>query len=331
MVTNIDDNVGRLLDRLMQLKLDENTLVVFLTDNGPQQRRYNGVLRDTKGSVYDGGIHVPCLLRWPGKFTAGKQLDQVSAHIDLTPTLLAACQVEPPGGVKFDGVNLLTVLLGKATSLPERLLFFQWHRGDVPQKYRNCAVRGPRYKLLQPHGRGEQGDFQPAWELYDLSADPGEKQNLIEQHLDVAASMKAAYEGWLAEVSSTRGFPPPKIVAGTTHENPVTLTRQDWRGPRSGWGSDGVGHWIVEVAVAGPYDITVRLPAQPEDATIRLSLGKFERSAALARGDEQVVFEGIGLERGEIRIEAVCELGAKRIGAHYVDLRGPGAAGTEGK
>jgi arylsulfatase A-like enzyme len=326
MVTNIDDNVGRLLDRLTQLKLDGHTLVVFLTDNGPQQRRYNGVLRDTKGSVYDGGIHVPCLLRWPGKFVAGQQVDQVSAHIDLTPTLLAACRVEPPAGVKFDGVNLLPALLGNTHSLSERLLFFQWHRGDVPQKYRNCAVRGPRFKLLQPQGRAERDDFQPAWELYDLQSDPGERQNLIEQHPDVAASMKTAYDKWLAEVSSTRGFPRPKIVAGTRHENPVTLTRQDWRGPRSGWGGDGVGHWSVEVAVAGRYDVTVRLPAQPEDATIRLSLGRIDRAAPLARGAEKVEFEDIALEPGEVDIAAVCELGAKRFGAHYVDLLGRGSA-----
>lgn len=325
MITNIDDNVGRVLDRLAELKLDQNTIVVFLTDNGPQQRRYNGVLRDTKGSVYEGGIRVACLLRWPGKFAAGTKIEQVAAHIDLTPTLLAACQVEP-AAVKFDGVSLLPILLGQEKTLPERLLFFQWHRGEAPQQYRNCAVRGPRFKLVQPQGRGEQDAFQPAWELYDLAADPGEKQNLIEQHPELAASMKTAYDNWLADVSSTRGFPPPKIIAGTRHENPVTLTRQDWRGPRSGWGGDGVGHWIVEVAAEGSYDVTVRLPAQAENSTIRLSIGETKRRAELARGAEKVVFEGIALKPGETRVEAECEVGAKRFGAHYVDLLGPKSA-----
>lgn len=92
-----------------------------------------------------------------------------------------------------------------------------------------------------------------------------------------------------------------------------------------------MGHWIVDVSHAGPYDVTVRLPAQPEDATIRLSLGKIERSASLPRGAKQVVFEGVPLEPGEVRVEAVCELGAKRFGAHYVDLLGREVASSAGK
>ncbi len=140
MVANIDDNVGRLLARLQELKLEDDTIVIFLTDNGPQQPRYNGKLRDLKGSVYDGGIHVTCLLRWPGRFAAGAKIPVASAHIDIAPTLLAACGVARPEGVKFDGISLLDVLEGRTGSLAERLLFFQWHRGDEP--VRDRGVRG---------------------------------------------------------------------------------------------------------------------------------------------------------------------------------------------
>jgi arylsulfatase A-like enzyme len=329
MVTNVDDNVGRLLDRLHQLQLDPSTIVVFLTDNGPQQPRYNGVLRDTKGSVYEGGIRAPCLLRWPGRFAAGKQLEQVSAHIDLAPTLLAACGVDVPPGVKFDGVSLVPLLLGQVASLPERLLFFQWHRGDAPQAFRNCAVRGPRFKWLQAQGRGEQNHVEPAWELYDLATDPGEQQNVIAQHPKAAAEMKAAYEQWLADVSGTRGFPPPQIIAGTKHENPVTLTRQDWRGPASGWDAAGRGNWTVEIATAGIFDVTVRLPAQSAEATIRLSIGELQRTEKLLPGSDSVVFADLALPLGETRVEAMVEQGAKRFGAHYVDLLWRPAAKTK--
>lgn len=143
MVANIDDNIGRLMAKLEELKLAENTIVAFLTDNGPQVPRYNGILKDTKGSVHDGGIHVACLVRWPGKLAAGRKIDAVAAQIDLTPTLLEVCGVPQPASVKFDGVSLLPLLRGQQASLAERLLFFQWHRGDSPSGFApaRCEVR----------------------------------------------------------------------------------------------------------------------------------------------------------------------------------------------
>ena len=191
MVANIDDNLGRLFAKLQELKLDESTIVVFLTDNGPQSHRYNGVLNDLKGSVHDGGIRVPCLVRLPGQIAAGAKIDQVAAHIDLTPTLLEACSVARPANVALDGVSLWPLLLGKQTALAERTLFFQWHRGDVPERDRACAARSRRYKLVQPAGREGASPLKPAWALYDMIADPGERQNLIDAQADVAANLRS--------------------------------------------------------------------------------------------------------------------------------------------
>ena len=87
MIANIDDNLGRLFQRMEQTGLASNTLVIFLTDNGPQQVRYVSGLRGRKGTVYDGGIRVPCFLRWPGVLKPGEQIDRIAAHIDLTPTV----------------------------------------------------------------------------------------------------------------------------------------------------------------------------------------------------------------------------------------------------
>ena len=156
MVTNIDDNVGRLLKRLDELQLAQKTIVVFMTDNGPQQPRFNSGLRDTKGTTFDGGIRVPCFARWPGKFEAGRKVSYPAAHIDLVPTLLDACGVEPPSDVALDGVSLLDLLDGKTDTGPERLLFFEWHRGDAAEPGRACAVRSSRYKLVQPPGQGDK-------------------------------------------------------------------------------------------------------------------------------------------------------------------------------
>jgi arylsulfatase A-like enzyme len=113
MVENIDDNVGRLLQKLDELKLSENTIVIFLTDNGPQQPRYNAGMLQRKGSTHEGGIRVPCFLRWPGKFTPGRKVDRIAAHIDLAPTLLEISAVKKPAAVSFDGISLLPLLKGE--------------------------------------------------------------------------------------------------------------------------------------------------------------------------------------------------------------------------
>ena len=320
MVTNIDDNVGRLLAKLAELEIDRRTIVVFLTDNGPQSRRFNGVLRDTKGSVFDGGIRAPCLVRWPGHFPAGAKVERTAAHIDLAPTLLAAAGVKTPANVKFDGISLLGDLRGDSTASPERLLFFQWHRGDEPVRNRACAVRGPRYKLVQPAGRGDQQRNQVDWALFDMTVDPGEQRNLIDEQPAIAAEMKAAYDRWFADVGATRGYPAPRIIAGTRHENPLTLTRQDWRGPRAGWGAEALGHWDVEIAAAATYDVTARTASADHQRTVRLKIGEDEKLAKLEAGADRVTFADLKLPAGTTRVEAIVEYDGRQAGAHYVDL-----------
>ncbi|NJO00555.1 MAG: sulfatase-like hydrolase/transferase [Bacteroidia bacterium] len=95
MVSNIDDNLGRILQTLKKNKLDQNTLLIFFTDNGPQQPRYNGGLRNRKGSAYEGGIKVPCLMYFPGRFDPNTPVDVPSAHVDLMPTVLDLCGLPP--------------------------------------------------------------------------------------------------------------------------------------------------------------------------------------------------------------------------------------------
>jgi arylsulfatase A-like enzyme len=329
MVANIDDNVGRLMAKLEELGLDERTIVVFLTDNGPQQPRYNGILRGLKGSVYDGGIRVPCLVRWPGKFAASRKIDHVCAHIDMAPTLLDACGIRPPDGVQFDGISLLALVRGDKVPPLDRLLFFQWHRGDEPQKYRSCAVRGPRWKLVQPEGRGDPSQFVPAWALFDMSVDPGEQKNVIAEHPDVAAAMKAAYETWFGDVGATRGYPVPRIVVGTSHENPVTLTRQDWRGERAAWNAEGQGQWQIEVARPGRFDVTLRIPPEERERRARLEIGESQWDAPLASGAAAATFKNLKLPAGTFRLEATIGADDQRVGAHYVDLTALDLTGAE--
>ncbi len=328
MVANIDDNLGRLFEALKAKGLDRDTIVVFLTDNGPAGRRYNGELHGQKGTVYDGGIRVPCLVRWTDKWKAGRKIDVPAAHIDVVPTLLEACGVNPPSDVEFDGRSLAPLLDSqdeKDVAWPPRLLFFQWHRGDVPEKFRACAARGPRYKLVHPEARGGKARSS-AWELYDMLADPGETKNLIDSEPRTAADMKAAYAEWFDDVSRTRGYPVPHIIVGTEHENPVTLTRQDWRGPQAGWTETSVGHWEIDPAAADAYRITVRGQRQPIERSVRLRVGTRELAAKLAAGSDQAVFDDVRLEPGVMRIEALIEGAGRKAGAQYIDVERPALA-----
>jgi arylsulfatase A-like enzyme len=320
MVTNIDDNLGRLFGQLEALHLENDTIVIFLTDNGPAHPGYNGVFRDRKGSVHEGGIRTACLLRWPGHFAAGGKCEQVAAHIDLTPTLLEACGVEKPADVQFDGVSLLPAIDGRGEQLKPRNLFFQWHRGDQPERYRACAARGPRFKLVNAEGRGDRSLAQPRWALYDLDTDPGEKHNVIDQHSQEVEALKQAYDRWFDDVSGTRGYPVPRIIAGTQHENPVTLTRQDWRGPQASWDTDGVGTWDVDFATAGKYDVTVRMPAVEGKSTARVRIGELEKAIPLETGATSATFPGVELSIGTARVQGTVQSDGNEVGVHYVDL-----------
>ncbi len=243
MVANIDDNVGRLLGKLDELGLAEETIVIFLTDNGPQQPRYNAGLRGRKGTVYEGGIRVPFFIRWPGRIPAGRRLDLVAAHIDVAPTLLDACGVARPEGGSFDGRSLIGPLRGDRDASPDRTLFFQWHRGDVPELGRAFAARDASWKLVQPQGGDGPSAKPPHFELYSIEDDPYERRDVAGQNPEVVRRLRSEYEAWFRDVGSTRGFDPPRIVLGTAHQNPTILTRQDWRGARAGWGpkNRGVG------------------------------------------------------------------------------------------
>ena len=308
MVKNIDDNLGKLLAKLDALKLADNTLVIFLTDNGPNGRRHNGGMRGTKGSVYDGGIRTAFFARWPARLKAGRKIDRIAAHIDMAPTLLAVCGAAKPPAVKFDGVSLLELMENDEVGWGDRVIYLQWHRGDVPQPFRASAARGQRYKLVN----GNQ--------LFDMQKDPGEKTNIAAENPDIVKKMRADYEAWFKDVSSTRGYAPPRIHLGTPHENPVVLTRQDWRGPRASWGADGLGHWEVKVASAGTYDIKLRFRKLTMAADVHFRLGDVERSATAKKGAAEHVFDKVALKPGDGRLEAWITLKKKPVGVSYVDV-----------
>lgn len=275
MVENIDQNVGRLLDGLEELGLEKETIVIYLHDNGPQMARYVGNMVGTKTQVREGGIRTPFYVRWPARLAAGRVADRTGAHIDVLPTLLEATGVRVPEGLAIDGRSLLPFLEGKTRAWEPRTLFIQAHRGDRPVLHHHFAAIGPRYKLLRSSGFGRETPPESTpFELYDLLEDPREQVDLSASKPEILAKMKAEYEAWFRDVSSTRedNYAPPRIVVGTDHELETCLTWQDWRRlDGKGWGQDG--EWWLRFVGDHRYEVEVLTREPLENVQVRLFLG----------------------------------------------------------
>jgi hypothetical protein len=308
MVANLDHNTGRLLTSLRTLGLEKDTILVFLTDNGPQQRRFNAGMRGLKGSVYQGGIRVPCFLRWPGRVRPGSRVDRIAAHVDLLPTLLEACEAPLPAGRQIDGRSLLPLATGTRTDWPDRKLFLQWHRGDAPEPHRNAAVRTQQWKLVNGS------------ELYDLNQDPAESKDLASSLPQVTAELRKAYEEWFADVGRA-GYAPPRIHIGAKQENPVLLTRQDWRGPRAGWDDNSLGFYEVEVRHRGPFEVTLRFPPQPLPRIAELEFRGQVKQVQVPANATDATLSGVTLPPGTGRLEGRIAAQPLPVGVHYIQIR----------
>jgi arylsulfatase A-like enzyme len=149
-------------------------------------------MRGAKGGPYQGGTRVPAFFRWTGTLPAGVDIDKLTAHIDLFPTLAELTGAKIPSGIKLDGRSLVPLLQDANADWPDRYIFVhqgRWDKGMAAQsKYRNCAVRNSAFRLVNNQ------------ELYDIQSDPGEKTNVIAQHPEVVAQMRQAYDQWWQEV-----------------------------------------------------------------------------------------------------------------------------------
>jgi len=238
------------------------------------------------------------------------------------PALLDACGVKKPAGGMLDGVSLMPLLRGDDVDWPDRTLYFQWHRGDEPQLYRCFAARDQKYKLVQAQGwRGEWSADKLRLELFDISKDPFEKNDIAARHPEIIEKMKRDYEAWFKDVSSTCGFAPPRIYLGTPYENPTTLTRQDWRGAK-GWSDKDLGYWEVKVVHTGRYAVTLRLSSTTKTAgKTYFKLGGVDLSKAIEKGASECTFSDVRLRKGPGRLEARVEIDGEKLGAKYVDVK----------
>jgi arylsulfatase A-like enzyme len=332
MIANIDENIGRLESFLSETGLRDNTLVIFMTDNGGTAgvNVYNAGMRGRKTQYYDGGHRVPCFVRWPrGSLSGGHDIAVPTQNQDLLPTLIELCGLQPPPDAGFDGVSLAGLLKGTRAELPDRMLIVQY--GQILQKW-DCAVIWSSWRLV----KGE--------ELYDIVADPGQETDVAGRRADVVAKMRAHYEHWWAGIEPRLG----EYVAtslGSGHQDPVQLTSSDWQDiysdnaghVRQAAGGPQGGEWNVEIERAGEYEFALRrwppeldLPLTASEsegskafpiAAARLTIAGREASARTAPGDKQAVMR-VKLPPGQTRLHAWFQDadGNDLCGAFYVSV-----------
>ena len=216
MIENIDTNLGLTLEKLKAWDLMENTVVIFMSDNGmtgggsgqPGKQigtdedgnpmlAWNANMRGQKASTDEGGVRVPFFVRWDGKIPADQQVDAVAAHLDIFPTLAALGGAKVPGD-QVEGRSLLPLIDNPNATWEDRYLFThkaRWPTGDEPNDHKeaNWAVRSHQYRLVGPGAaRGKNPGAAPA--LYDMVVDPEQQTNVLDRHPEIAAEMKAAYD-----------------------------------------------------------------------------------------------------------------------------------------
>lgn len=284
MCDNIDTNIGSVLRRLDEWQLAENTIVLFLTDNGPNTDRYNANLRGRKGSLYEGGSRTPLLVRWPAGLKEPRVVETLAHAIDVLPTVCELTGVKAKTTFPLDGRSLVPLLHGQSDSWPSREIFIQnYARQDLHRTQGSVVTQ--RFSAVNV-GRG--------WELYDLQKDPGQQKNLAEKASGdsrmILDELSSKFERWwsLASAGVTRDRPPipvghraePLVEASVAQAELTGALKFSHRAPNNSWltGWDGVesrAEWTVNVTSPGKYELGIayhRENANPS-TTIRAEAG----------------------------------------------------------
>jgi arylsulfatase A-like enzyme len=354
MITNIDENLGVLRAKLKQWKIDKNTILVFMTDNGtssgiqldkasfPTGKGYNAGMRGKKGSAYEGGHRVPFFIHWPeGGITEGKDVDYITSYTDVVPTLLDLVDVEYQPTLPFEGESLAPLINDPNSPWKKRTLITDTQRKEFLVKWKDASIMTDDYRLI----RGK--------ELYDHNTDAGQTIDIAEQHPEIVESMRTAYETWWERVSQRSDEINPIPVG--FDENPVTLTCHDIHadnGAMPAWNQTQVrqnknpnGFWIIDVKEKGKYSIALhRYPVEsgagfrtvvelgdsidggkpyPEGTPInvafaKLKIGDIEESQKITTESINAVFE-FDLDVGEHELKSwLIDENEKEVGAYYV-------------
>ena len=311
MIANIDHNLGLLRDHLKDLNLDENTILIFMTDNGTSAGckfpgldaqptlGFNAGMRGRKSSIYEGGHRVPFFLHWPaGGYSKGRDIETLAAHIDILPTLSDLCKLpKPDKRYDVDGLSLSPLLTGKTNNWKRNHLFLQYH-GGAYHKFKlgpltNSVVMTEKWRLVNT-GRAQ--------ELYDIQSDPSQRNNIASQRPEIIKNLRTAYQSFWQRVSP--GLKPVAIDIGDLTENPSVLCSQDWR-PETGnppWNFSSIKKipkvthpWLVNILEAGKYRFTLRQWPKEADKPIvgikaKIKIAGVEKEALIKDGSKEIDF-----------------------------------------
>ncbi len=269
MISNIDTNVGKLREYLRESGLEDNTIFIFTTDNGTANgdKVYNADMRGKKGSAYDGGHRVPFFIYWPnGKLTGGRDVETITAHVDILPTLIDLCGLPFPADLKFDGRSIRPLLEGTAKDWPDRILVTDSQRVRDPIKWKDCSVMTQQWRMIN----GKQ--------LFDMNADPSQKNDVADLYPEEMKRLTDFYEAWWADISPSFAED-CEIMLGNPKDNPARLTCHDWIADGlTPWNQshirkavndpDSFGFWNVDVTEAGDYEIELRRWPEETDTAI---------------------------------------------------------------
>ena len=284
MCENIDWNVGRLVKKIDDLGIAEDTIIVFFHDNGPNGPRWNGGMRGRKGSTDEGGVRSPLFVRWKGKIDPGREVEPIASAIDLFPTLVDLAGIPVKWGQPVDGISLKPLLIGGgAVAWPERSLISHW-RGRV-------SLRTQQFRL------DEKG------RLYDMVADPGQTKDVAADHEEVANRLRAEVERWKEEhLAGSKtdlrpfviGHPGAKLTQVPARDGKTSggIKRSN-RFPNcsyfTNWTSvDDRITWEVEVGASGKYAVDVYYTCAEEDlgSKIELSLGSASIHGVVSKAND---------------------------------------------
>lgn len=263
MITNVDDNIGKLMAELEKEGLLENTIFIYMTDNGTAAGAnfdnkgqvtvgYNAGMRAKKGSEYEGGHRVPFFIKFPKSMRIAKQnFDELTAYVDFMPTILELLGISPDNEQRFDGTSLVPLLKKKEQNgLDERILISDTQREEWPKKWKNASVMQGNWRLVNNQ------------ELYNLTNDPSQQINLFQQNPEKVTELAEGYEQWwksIQEDIKNENY----LFVGMEQENPVTLTAHDWHSEKyPPWNQNhirqdfiGNGHWLINVVQEGNYKV----------------------------------------------------------------------------
>ncbi len=301
MVTNIDDNLRLLFSKLENLGIDDNTLVIFMTDNGPQHPRYIAGMRGKKGSVFQGGVRVPSFWYYPKAFKEARDIKTPAAHYDILPTLVEFTGAKMPDNLNIEGQSLLPLLTKQENALPQRVINRYWAR-TAPVKYRNVSTRKGNMKLV---GVGKDENDNDKFQLFDLKKDPFEQNDISDNNKALVTELKSEMDSWLNTMETSEHIvESPRPIIGTVFENPVMLNQNDAHFlKKEGFKKEFI-YWDVVIDKTKTYDLIVHFDSPINTTgTLDLDLGDQIKSIKIeAKGYTSFSFNNVELKNGALTI-----------------------------